>query len=66
MATYTLTKIDDKLWRDLKSECAYRGVSIRGMLIDRIRLWTEDSKRTRKAEERYNFGKGRKKCQNSK
>jgi len=57
MAQYTITKIDDKLWRDFKSELAYRGVTIRGRLIDSIRQWTEDSKRLRKAENRRSFGR---------
>jgi hypothetical protein len=36
MAQYTLTKINDKLWREFKSECARQGVTIRAFLIKEI------------------------------
>jgi hypothetical protein len=37
MAQYTLTKIDDKLWRKFKAVCAIRGETIRKFFIDRIK-----------------------------
>jgi len=45
MAQYTLTKIDDNLWRKFKATCAIRGVSIRKFLIDRIKESTKEERR---------------------
>jgi hypothetical protein len=50
MASYTLKDINDNFWRKVKGEAGYRGVSIKGLILDHLRLWVKDSIKLRRRE----------------
>lgn len=47
---YYLRGIDPRLLREFKAECAYRGISMKVVIIDRISLWTRQSQKLRRKE----------------
>ena len=51
--TYTIRGVDKKFWRKVKAVCAYRGISVRAFIMDKLKRLVKDSedleKRERKA-----------------
>jgi len=63
MADYILKNVDDKLWREFKSACAFYGMDMRRELIRHIRNIVSDYNKARQDEAKAKaiLAQGRKK-----